>query len=130
MSNLISIELKMRLTSGISAIELRGQITESQTGTAFDRRPVSVVSSADGWTQYSVPTEMGDAKYIAVRNPSTNANNVALATLDGSSNKVTTDTIVPGGLVLLSKRDKTKIYLNHAGGTGTTQELDVFSIET
>jgi hypothetical protein len=129
MANTTSIALLLRLTTGLSAIELRGNLSETQVGTAFDRRPVSIVASASGWTQYSVPTEMGDAKYIVILNPSTNTYNVALATLDGSSNKVTTDTLVPGGMVLLSKRDKTKIYLNHAGASGT-QEVDVFALET
>lgn len=129
MSNNIAASLQLRLTAGISAIELHGQLNLAQVGSAFDRRPKEVMSTADGWTQYTVPTEIGTLFKLAIINPSTNTNAVDVATVDGSANKIVTNTIPAGDFILLCKPDKTKIYLRHAGGTGTVQEVDVFAIE-
>lgn len=120
----------LRVVTGNSPIEINLQVGGTQTGTAFDRRPIAVVSSVDGWTQYSKPAEMGDIKYLFVINPSTNTQNVNVATVDGSSNKITTNTIVPGDYMKLAKPDPAKLFFNHAGGTGTTQEVDLFAVET
>jgi hypothetical protein len=123
MSNSITAQIVLQLVSGASAVSLVNSITSTQVGAGFYRKGISLTTTFAG---ISAPTELGDAKWFALANPSDATNNVLVSFNSGSNTHLT---ITPGQAVLLAGADKTTLYLRHSGVSGT-QIADLFAIQT
>lgn len=127
MANRITATLALQLTTPGGVVVMTGTYSADQTGNAYDRRVLNVQSEADGWSQYTEPTEIGTLGFFAVLNPSTNSNAVNYA-LTGASTYQPSE-IPVGGWALVYKPSGSQLYFSHLGGTGTTQDVEIFAIE-
>jgi hypothetical protein len=119
--------LTLQLSTPGGVVPLTATYSADQTGNAFDRRVLNVASETDSWTQYTEIAEIGTLGVFAIVNPSTNANAVNYA-LTGAATYQAAE-IPVGGWALVYKPSGSQLYFSHLGGTGTTQDVEIFAIE-
>jgi hypothetical protein len=126
MANTVQMRFQANLRGGAMQPTFGADASLTLTGTGFDCRALSVQSDADGWTQYTMPTEMADIRILAIHNLSGNTHNVRVA-LTAAATYVTNE-IPPGSFCVLCKPTAASIYISHKGGTGLVRSVEILAI--
>jgi len=128
MANSYAVTVQSTLRTTVGSLTFSRTLAADQVGTAYEMRLLNVQSDADGWTQYTKPTEMGTIKSLVLYNREGNANNVRIA-LSAAATYVFS-TIAPGDWIKLSLPTTTTIFLSQTGLTTTTQDVEIQAFET
>jgi hypothetical protein len=128
MANRITVTASLSLSGTGKSVNLTPSFSFDQSGLDYQAQPLAV-SANSGWTNWSAPSGLADAKLFLVAVPSDAAYSVRHATVDGSSNKIVVNTIPAGGFVLLWATDIAKVYFQHTGASGTVT-IEIFAVES
>ena len=132
-SNNFTLNVNAQLSTPAGIVPIAFNLSVTQTGTAFERRLLTVQSEADGWTQFTKPTEMGDVYCMIVFNPATTPAGVAHLGVNYALTAAATyqpSEIPPGGGIILFNPAPTELYFSQLGLTSTTQDVEIFTLET